>query len=176
MDEYRTKRLRWRQPRASDVDAYMAFVSDYEVVKWTATWPHPAEREFVASRCVPVAPELGFAGPVFLGDEMIGGIGVIEGELGFSSRNRIGAGATRPKLATPQFRMHFELMTGSKLSQPSCKATRGLSGCSKNLVSERSAPPVAQATPRVKISTQPNIISLARTGWQPPGPNQAATT
>lgn len=37
MDEFRTKRLRWRQPRASDVDAYMAYVSDYEVVKWTAT-------------------------------------------------------------------------------------------------------------------------------------------
>ena len=83
MDEFRTKRLRWRQPRASDVNAYMAFVSDYEVVKWTATWPHPAEREFVASRCVPMAPERGFAGPVFAADEMIGGVGIITGELGF---------------------------------------------------------------------------------------------
>ncbi len=82
MDEFRTKRLRWRQPRASDVDAYMAFVSDYEVVKWTATWPHPAEREFVVSRCVPMAPELGFAGPVFAADEMVGGVGIIAGELG----------------------------------------------------------------------------------------------
>ncbi len=83
MDEFRTRRLRWRPPRAGDVDAYMTFVSDYEVVKWTATWPYPADRDFVASRCVPVAADLGFAGPVFFGEEMIGGVGLIDREFGF---------------------------------------------------------------------------------------------
>ncbi len=93
MDEIRTKRLRWRLPVASDVDGYMAFVSDYEVVKWTASWPHPADRDFVVSRCVPVDRERGFAGPVFLGDVQIGGIGIMGGELGyFFAREHWGKG------------------------------------------------------------------------------------
>lgn len=71
----------------------MSFVSDYEVVKWTSSWPHPADREFVASRCVSVDPELGFGGPVFLGDEQIGGIGILNGELGyFFARKHWGKG------------------------------------------------------------------------------------
>lgn len=83
MDDIRTKRLYWREPRLSDVDGYMAFVSDYKVVKWTTTWPYPADRAFTASRCVPVDPARGFAGPVFLGDEQIGGIGVLDADLGY---------------------------------------------------------------------------------------------
>ncbi len=93
MDEIRTRRLCWREPRPSDVDGYMSFVSDYEVVKWTSSWPHPADREFVASRCVSVDPAKGFAGPVFLGDEQIGGIGMMNGELGyFIARKHWGQG------------------------------------------------------------------------------------
>ncbi|MGR3290925.1 MAG: GNAT family N-acetyltransferase, partial [Paracoccaceae bacterium] len=93
MDSIRTERLFWRPPLASDIDGYMAFVSDYEVVKWTSSWPHPADREFVARRCVPLAPGKGFAGPVFLGDEQIGGIGLVEGELGyFIARRHWGRG------------------------------------------------------------------------------------
>jgi len=83
MDDIRTERLRWRSPRASDVDGYMGFVTDYEVVKWTSSWPYPADRDFVASRCVPVDAARGFAGPVFLGNQQIGGIGVIDAELGY---------------------------------------------------------------------------------------------
>jgi len=83
MHDIRTERLHWREPRASDVDGYMAFVSDYEVVKWTSNWPHPGNREFTASRCVPMDPDRGFVGPVFLGDEQIGGIGLVAGALGY---------------------------------------------------------------------------------------------
>ncbi len=83
MDEITTERLRRREPCLSDVDGYMSFVSDYEVVKWTATWPRSADREFVINRCVPVDADLGFAGPVFLGEELIGGMGLIEGEIGY---------------------------------------------------------------------------------------------
>ncbi|MEE9387480.1 MAG: GNAT family N-acetyltransferase [Paracoccaceae bacterium] len=93
MHEIRTERLRMRDAVASDVDGYMAFVSDYEVVKWTASWPHPAEREFTLSRCNQVDPELGFVGPVFMGDEQIGGMGVANGNLGyFFARDHWGRG------------------------------------------------------------------------------------
>ena len=83
MREIRTQRLYWRPPVASDVDGYMVFVDDYELVKWTATWPYPADRALVVERCVPVDAARGFAGPVFLGDEQIGGIGCLDGELGY---------------------------------------------------------------------------------------------
>lgn len=60
-----------------------AIVSDFEVVKGTATWPHPANREFTASRCVVMSGQVDFGGPVFLGDEMIGLIGIRDQTLGY---------------------------------------------------------------------------------------------
>jgi RimJ/RimL family protein N-acetyltransferase len=93
MDEIITKRLYWRPPCPDDIDGYMGFVGDYEVVKWTATWPHPADRDVVASRCVPLDAARGFAGPVFLGETQIGGMGIVDGELGyFFARRHWGKG------------------------------------------------------------------------------------
>lgn len=83
MHEIRTERLTMRDAVPGDLDGYMAFVSDYEVIKWTSSWPYPADREFTLSRCRQVPPELGFAGPVFLGGEQIGGMGCVDGELGY---------------------------------------------------------------------------------------------
>lgn len=93
MDEIKTKRLTMRDPTPADLDGYMTFVSDYEVVKWTASWPHPADPEFTLSRCRQVPPEQGFVGPVFLGDEQIGAMGCVDGELGyFFARKHWGQG------------------------------------------------------------------------------------
>ncbi len=88
MDELRTERLRWRLPRESDFDGYLALVSDYEVVKLTATWPHPPDPDLVRRRCEPVPAESGFAGPVFLARALIGVIGIIDAELGFMFARR----------------------------------------------------------------------------------------
>ncbi len=83
MHEIKTERLTMRDAVPGDLDGYMAFVSDYEVIKWTASWPYPADREFTLSRCRQVPSEQGFVGPVFLGDEQIGGMGCMDGELGY---------------------------------------------------------------------------------------------
>ncbi len=71
-----TERLRLRRTRAQDLDALHLLVSDWEVVKQTATWPWPPDRAFTATRAKPMPAELGMAGPVFAGEELVGMIGV----------------------------------------------------------------------------------------------------
>ncbi len=84
MDELRTARLRWRLPAPGDFDAYLRLVSDFEVVKWTATWPHPPDAELVRRRCDPVPPAQGFAGLIWRQDVLVGAMGLIDGEIGFA--------------------------------------------------------------------------------------------
>lgn len=83
MDRLSTKRLTLRVPSLDYLDDTHTLVSDYEVVKGTASWPHPADREFTASRCLVIDSAGGFGGPIFLGDELIGLMGVRNGELGY---------------------------------------------------------------------------------------------
>ncbi|MGJ8583284.1 MAG: GNAT family N-acetyltransferase [Marinosulfonomonas sp.] len=83
MFELRTNRLLWRGPKASDYDAMFDLVSDYEVVKWTGTWPYPADPELTRTRCTPVEQGVPLSGPVFLGETLIGSAGVHDGELGY---------------------------------------------------------------------------------------------
>ena len=71
-----TERLRLRRSRPSDLAAMHALVSDFAVVSHTGTWPWPAERDFTASRCVPMDPRLGLAGPVFHAGDLVGMMGV----------------------------------------------------------------------------------------------------
>ncbi len=84
MDDIRTERLRWRLPRADDFGAFLSLVSDYEVVKWTASWPHPPDPELVRRRCEPVPPEQGFAGLIWHEGACIGAMGIVEAEIGFA--------------------------------------------------------------------------------------------
>ncbi len=88
MDDIRTRRLHWRLPRESDFSAFLGLVSDHEVVKWTATWPHPPDRELVRRRCEPVPPEQGFAGLIWRDGACIGAMGIVEAELGFMFARR----------------------------------------------------------------------------------------
>lgn len=82
-----TGRLRLRRARPADFDALHALVSDYEVVKMTGSWPWPPDRDLTASRATPFDPEKGLVGPVFLGAELIGVVGVSEdggnGDFGY---------------------------------------------------------------------------------------------
>lgn len=78
-----TERLRMRRARGADLDAMHALMGDFEVVRQTASWPWPPDREFTRSRCEPVDPARGMAGPVLADGEMIGIMGLIEGELGY---------------------------------------------------------------------------------------------
>ena len=88
MDEIRTARLLWRPPRAGDFAAYLELVSDYEVVKWTASWPHPPDPELVRRRCIPVPEEQGLAGLIWRGDALVGAMAIISGEIGFALARR----------------------------------------------------------------------------------------
>lgn len=83
MDEISTARLRWRPIRPEDAETYWPIVSDYEVVKMLGSWPYPPDRAFLEGRCQPFDASKGMVGPVFLGDEHIGGMGVIEGDFGY---------------------------------------------------------------------------------------------
>ena len=84
MFELRTERLTFRHGTAADVEAIHAIVSDWEVVKNLGTWPYPANLAFTINRIVN-QPERnrGLAGTVRVGDEIIGGMGLIDGELDY---------------------------------------------------------------------------------------------
>ena len=71
-----TDRLMMRRAQPSDVDDYHRIVSDYGVVKWTASWPWPAEIAHTTERCKPFNPELGMVGPVFHQSKMVGMMGI----------------------------------------------------------------------------------------------------
>ncbi len=78
-----TDRLMMRRATSLDCDPFHALVSDYEVVKWTASWPWPAERSRTRERSKPIDPQKGMAGPVFCNGRMIGVLGVAShGESG----------------------------------------------------------------------------------------------
>ena len=81
--EIETDRLRLRPARPGDADGLHALVSEFEVVKMTATWPWPPDRAFTESRATPYDPAKGITGPVRLGGEIIGMAGVTEAELGY---------------------------------------------------------------------------------------------
>lgn len=76
MVEVITERLRWRRARPGDLDALHALVSDFEVVKNTASWPWPPERAFTVSRCTPYTLEDGLVGVVFAGETLVGVMGI----------------------------------------------------------------------------------------------------
>lgn len=70
--EIATARLRLRRMRPGDVDGLHRLVSDWDVVKQTATWPWPPDRAFTATRLAPVPEADGMGGPVLLGDDLVG--------------------------------------------------------------------------------------------------------
>ena len=83
MAELRTERLLLRRAQPSDQDAIHALVSDFEVVKNTATWPWPADPAFTATRCQPDDPARGLGGPVFHHDTLVGMMGIHDGNMGY---------------------------------------------------------------------------------------------
>lgn len=72
----KTERLTLRRAHPDDLEAMHLLVSDFEVSKMTASWPSPPDRGFTATRCQPMDPAKGMAGPVFAGGEMVGMMGV----------------------------------------------------------------------------------------------------
>jgi RimJ/RimL family protein N-acetyltransferase len=85
MFELRTERLTFRHGTASDVEAIHAIVSDWDVVKNLGSWPFPADLGYTINRIVNQPDRnIGFAGIVRAGDERVGGMGIVGGDLGYS--------------------------------------------------------------------------------------------
>lgn len=73
-----TERLTMRRSKPSDFDAMYALVSDFDVVRNTASWPHPADPDLTRERCIPFDPDLGMVGVVFLFGKLIGVMGLAQ--------------------------------------------------------------------------------------------------
>ncbi|WP_373635459.1 GNAT family N-acetyltransferase [Yoonia sp. SS1-5] len=71
-----------RNLQPSDLDALHQIVSDWQVVRQLGSWPWPPDRDFTASRCKPYAGD-GFVWGIFDGQELLGTMGVTEGDLGY---------------------------------------------------------------------------------------------
>lgn len=81
--EIRTERLRFAPHGPETVAPMHEIASDFDVVRMTPSWPWHADRAFTESRCGIIAEETGFVGAIWRGDRVIGGMGVIAGEMGY---------------------------------------------------------------------------------------------
>ncbi|MGR3660222.1 MAG: GNAT family N-acetyltransferase [Paracoccaceae bacterium] len=116
MDEIRTERLIWRLPEAADFEALHMLVSDFDVIKWTGSWPSPADEAFTRRRCKPMNAERGFSGFVFLEGDLIGTMGIEQGELGYMfARDHWGFGYAT-EIGTPFVNRAFEMTAWKTLT------------------------------------------------------------
>jgi RimJ/RimL family protein N-acetyltransferase len=84
LTELRTDRLVLRPRQPTDFDAYHALFSDWEVVKWSATWPWPPDPDFTRDRLSWPQPEGGLSAVIVLDGAVIGSVTIANGELGYA--------------------------------------------------------------------------------------------
>ncbi|WP_424939925.1 GNAT family N-acetyltransferase [Aliiroseovarius sp. S253] len=73
-----TERLEMRLCQPSDFDALYDLVSDFDVVRMTSSWPHPADPDLTRERCQPFDAAQGMVGVVLLDDTLIGSMGLAQ--------------------------------------------------------------------------------------------------
>ena len=78
-----TDRLLLRPKEAGDVEAIHAMVSEWEVVRWTASWPWPPERAFTEERVRGGQPDEGLIATILRDGDVIGMASVVRAELGY---------------------------------------------------------------------------------------------
>ena len=71
-----TDRLWLRRGAPDDFEAVHAIYSIPEVARMVASWPIPADPERTRRVCEPLPVEDGIAGPILLGEQIIGNMGV----------------------------------------------------------------------------------------------------
>ncbi|WP_420860093.1 GNAT family N-acetyltransferase [Marivivens marinus] len=84
MDDLRTDRLTLRPVSPTDHEALFALMSWPEVARMTGSWPIPADRDFALERCQRIDPARGFVYGLWRGAEMVGQMGILEGEIGYA--------------------------------------------------------------------------------------------
>ena len=71
-----TDRLTMRRCQPSDFEALHDLVSDFDVVRMTSSWPHPADPDLTRDRCQPFDQANGMVGVVLRNDTLIGSMGL----------------------------------------------------------------------------------------------------
>lgn len=83
MTVLRTGRLALRAPRPADIDAVHAMVSEWEVVRWTASWPWPPDRALTEARLRADPPGDGPRAAILRDGDVVGLAGIADGVLGY---------------------------------------------------------------------------------------------
>lgn len=83
MTVLRTRRLVLRPKGANDADAMHEIASRREVVRWTASWPWPPDREFTEARAAAPQPERGLVAMILLDGRPVGMASAVNEELGY---------------------------------------------------------------------------------------------
>ena len=75
--------LHLRNFREDDFEAFHAAMSDFDVVKMTASWPWPPDPAFTRSRMTTSMAKSGQVKVIVLNEEYVGQVSVVNGELGY---------------------------------------------------------------------------------------------
>jgi RimJ/RimL family protein N-acetyltransferase len=83
MKRLRTERLLLRPRLEADAARVHRIVSEWDVVRWTATWPWPADFAFTEERMRADQPEQGLFASILLDGSVIGLASLSEAALGY---------------------------------------------------------------------------------------------
>jgi RimJ/RimL family protein N-acetyltransferase len=85
--ELATPRLILAEISPADFDDWKGFVSDFDVVQWTGSWPFPMDPDFLTFRLSkPFPPERGIVTSVRKNGQIIGTMALTDGQLGYMFR------------------------------------------------------------------------------------------
>ena len=109
--------LTYRAFEPGDAAAMHAIVSHWSVVRQLGTWPWPPDPVFTANRCRPYDGD-GFVWAICCNDELIGSIGVTNGDIGYNlspdvQGQGIGSQAARDAVAHAFATSDRDHLTGS---------------------------------------------------------------
>jgi len=80
--------LQLRNFRDSDFKSFHSAMSNFDVVKMTASWPWPPEQTFTKSRMNAPMAKSGQVNVIALNDQYVGQVSVVNGELGYMLAKR----------------------------------------------------------------------------------------
>lgn len=84
MPELVTQRLRIRPRGPDDFAPYHALMSNWEVARWTASWPWPADPDYTLERLSRPHPVPGIDGVILYDGAFAGSITLARGEIGYA--------------------------------------------------------------------------------------------
>ena len=83
------------------VDQVTELMSHWQVTKNTAKWKFPPDRDYIIECMQKGAPETGFSGRIFAGDQFVGSAGVANAALWYLFHTEHGGRSMRAKQPRP---------------------------------------------------------------------------